>query len=225
MWNTSLGDRVLTGAEWELFRTVVSTLWDDIESQEDDEEPGTTGVNLFDHLPRPDRLALLAQVATGLHDRAKPYPDLTALNEATVAAVFAQIRYLVAIEIDAQRSGFGPFSRNRNGRPREMVLATAREINAHGHARLPKASSDDSALWFSLIDILRFRILDDVDYLATDVFLDAPPDRGRSMKAHLGIPEDYFTATPPAATRQGLEATRADLRRVCRRPEAWPTQS
>ena len=29
-------------AEWELFRVGLSTLWDDIESQPDDEEPGTT---------------------------------------------------------------------------------------------------------------------------------------------------------------------------------------
>ena len=101
MWITSLGDRVLRGAEWELFRVGLSTLWDDTESQEDDEEPGTTGVQLFDRLPSPGRLALLAQVATGLHDRAKPCPDLTALNEATVAAIFAQFRYLVEVEIDA----------------------------------------------------------------------------------------------------------------------------
>jgi hypothetical protein len=59
-----------------LFRVGLSTLWDDTESQEDDEEPGTTGVKLFDGLSRLDRLALLSQVANGLHDRAEPCPDL-----------------------------------------------------------------------------------------------------------------------------------------------------
>src|SRR3954466_7070868 len=87
VWMTSFGDRVFRGSQWELFRVGVSTLWDETESQEDDEEPGMTGVKLFDCLPRPDRLALLAEVATGLHDPAKPCPDLTALKEATVTAV------------------------------------------------------------------------------------------------------------------------------------------
>jgi hypothetical protein len=85
------GYRVLRGAEWELFRVGLSTLWDEIESQLDDEEPGLTDVKAFDRLSRPERLALLAQVGRGLHDRREPCPDLTALNEAAVAAVFAQV--------------------------------------------------------------------------------------------------------------------------------------
>src|SRR5947209_19176874 len=106
MWITSPGVRVLRGAEWELVRVGFSTLWDEIESQQDDEEPGTTEVAAFDRLTRPERLALLAQVAKGLHDRNEPCVDLTALNEATIAAVFAQLRYLVGVEIEAEREGF-----------------------------------------------------------------------------------------------------------------------
>ena len=40
MWWTSEGERVLTGAEWELFRLGLSTLWDDVEMSEDEEDPG-----------------------------------------------------------------------------------------------------------------------------------------------------------------------------------------
>jgi hypothetical protein len=223
MWITSLDERVLRRAEWELFREGLSTLWDDTESQEDDEEPGTTGVKLFDCLSRLDRLALLAQVARGLHDQAEPCPDLTALNEATVAAVFAQVRYLIAVEIDAERSRFDAFSGDRKGRPRDLVLAALSEVDPDREAPLPAASSDASK-WFELIRTLLFRILDDVDYLAADIFLDQPPHRSRSMKDRLGIPDDYFTAIPPATTRQDLDAIRANLRRICRRPRAWLTQ-
>ena len=102
MWVTALRNRVLRGGEWELFRVGLSTLWDDIESPEDDEGPGTTELDGFDRLTRPERLALLAQVAKGLHDRGAPCADLTAFNEAAFAAVFAQVRYLVSVEIDAQ---------------------------------------------------------------------------------------------------------------------------
>jgi hypothetical protein len=77
---------VLRGTEWELFRVGLSTLWDDIELQEADEEPCTTEVDGFDRRTRPERLALLAQVAKGLHDRREPCADLTAFNEAAIAA-------------------------------------------------------------------------------------------------------------------------------------------
>jgi hypothetical protein len=92
MWVTALGERVLRGAEWKLVRVGISTLWDEIESRADDEEPGMTDVETFDRLTRPERLVLLARVARGLHDRDEPCADLTPLNEATVAAVFAQVR-------------------------------------------------------------------------------------------------------------------------------------
>jgi hypothetical protein len=223
MWLTAMGTRVLRSAEWELFRVGLSTLWDDIESQADDEEPGTTEVKAFDRLTRPERLALLAQVAKGLHDRREPCRDLTALNEAAVAAVFAQVRYLVAVEIDAQRSGFGPFSRNRAERPRELVLAAAREVDPERRADLPKARSTNLSEWYDVIQTMLFRILDDIDYLAADIFLDVPPSRSRPMKDMLGIPEDYFSATPDFPTPQTLEAIRADLRRMCGRPKAWLT--
>ncbi len=225
MWITALGNRVLRGAEWELFRVGLSTLWDDIESQDDDEEPGTTEVEGFDRLTRPERLALLAQVGKGLHDRGEPCPDLTALNEAAVASVFAQVRYLVSVEIDAQRSGFRTFSRDRARCPRALVLAAAREVDPGRQANPPKANSTDASEWFRLIRIMLFRILDDIDYLAADIFLDLPPSRSRSMKAMLGIPENYFSAAPYSPTRRELELIRADLRRICGRPKAWLTPS
>jgi hypothetical protein len=221
MWITALGVRVLQGAEWELVRVGVSTLWDDIESQEDDEELGTTGVTAFDRLTRPERLALLAQVAKGLHDRKEPCVDLTALNEATVAAVFAQLRYLVEVEIDAERSGFGPFSEDPAERPRRLVLAAAREDRQNGQDALPGAECSDESEWYDLIRTLLFKILDDIDYLYADIFLDAPPYRSRSMKRQLGIAEDYYSAMPDSPNRQELEVIRADLRRVCGRPQAW----
>jgi hypothetical protein len=43
------------------------------------------------------------------------------------------------------------------------------------------------------------------------------------MKDMLGIPEDYFSAIPDFPTPQTLEVIRADLRRICGRPNAWLT--
>src|ERR1017187_2533771 len=143
MWWTSEDERVLTGAEWDLFRLGLSTLWDDVEMSDDDEEPGTTGVAVFDNLRKPERLALLAQVARGLHDEGEPCPDLTALMEGTVAAVFAQLRYLIVIEIETEAERVGPSSprEDRAARPRHLVLAAVREANPN--RELPLAESDD----------------------------------------------------------------------------------
>jgi hypothetical protein len=104
MWWTSEGERVLKGAEWDLFRLGLSTLWGDVEMTEDDEDPGTTGVEVFDNLRKVERLPLLAQVARGLHDVCEACPDLTGLSEGTIAAVFAQLRYLVPSRSKATRT-------------------------------------------------------------------------------------------------------------------------
>jgi len=89
MWWTSQGERVLNGPEWELFREGLSCLWDDVEMSEEEDESGTTGIAVFDEIPKVERLALLASVAKGLTDEDKPCPDLTAVTEGTVAAIFA----------------------------------------------------------------------------------------------------------------------------------------
>jgi hypothetical protein len=86
MWWSSEGERVLEGAEWDLFRHGLSTLRDDLELRDDEDEPGTIGVVVFDNLQEPQRLALLAQVVGALHDAYEPRPDLRALTEGTVSA-------------------------------------------------------------------------------------------------------------------------------------------
>src|ERR1017187_276482 len=164
MWWTSEDERVLSGAEWDLFRLGLSTLWDNFEMCDDDEEPGTTGIAVFDNLRKPERLALLAQVARGLHDEGEPCPDLTALMEGTVAAVFAQLRYLIGIEIETDADRIGPSSANedRGATPRHLVLAAIRETNPA--RELPLPGCRDVTEWGALLDSLLDRILDDRDY-------------------------------------------------------------
>ena len=47
---SSKAERVPHGGGMELFRVGLSTLWDDIESSGDDDDPGTTGIKAFDNL-------------------------------------------------------------------------------------------------------------------------------------------------------------------------------
>ncbi len=63
MWWTSEGERVLRGAEWELFREGLAGVWDQIEDSKGDEEDSFAyGIPAFDNLQTNQKLALLALV-------------------------------------------------------------------------------------------------------------------------------------------------------------------
>jgi len=169
MWCTSQGERVLNGAEWDLFREGLSCLWDDVEASEEEDGPGTTGIAVFDELPKAERLSLLASVAKGLTDEDEPCPDLTALTEGTVAAIFAHILYLIEVEIELQEEAMASGSSRmvRSRRLRQMVLAAADQVGIDRGPLRVESGSDALAEWSDLTDELRDRILwDDRDYLA-----------------------------------------------------------
>ncbi len=66
MWSTSVGDRILRGAESELFRHGLCALWDDIENAGDAPELCETGVAVFDRLQPASKLAMIALVGRAL---------------------------------------------------------------------------------------------------------------------------------------------------------------
>ncbi len=222
MWWTTEGERVLQRAEWAVFRLGVSCLWDEIEASEQEEEYGTTGVAVFDRLRKSERLALLAQVARGLHDEDAPCPDLTALTEGTIAAIVAHLRYLIEVEVEAeaaQSRGSTSPGEDCTERTRHLVLAALHEVDPD--RELPVPDSDDVGAWMDQLDFLMDRILDDRDYLAGSLYLDVDPVLGRDLKDRLGIADDYYVGIPPDPTLGELEVARDHLRRICGRPRAW----
>src|SRR5438105_2299105 len=101
MWRMQDGDRILTEAEWALFRAGLGMLWDFIED-DSDENPclSESGVRVFDLFQPEQKIALLADVGQALRDPAIPTPRHTAANEGAIAAVFATIRQALEEEID-----------------------------------------------------------------------------------------------------------------------------
>ena len=214
MWWTSAGERVLRGAEWDLFREGLSCLWDEVEVAEEEDGPGTTGIAVFDELPKAERLALLATVAKGLTDEDEPCPVLTALTEGTVAAIFAHIRYHIEVEIELEEEAIASGSswRGRSRPLRDMVLAAADQVGIERGSLHAESGGDALAEWSDLLDELRDRILwDDRDYHAGDTFLDLDPAVGNALKEQLGIEDDYYSAAPVDPTPAGLEEIRASL--------------
>jgi hypothetical protein len=151
-------------------------------------------------------LALLAQVARGLHDEEAPCPDLTALTEGTIPAIFAHLRYRTEVEVEAEaalsRRSTSP-GEDCTERTRHLVLASLHEVDPD--RELPLPDSDDVGEWRDQLDILMDRILDDRDYLAGSLYLDADPVLGRDLKERLGIADDYYVAIPPDPAPGELE--------------------
>lgn len=203
MWRTPEGERVLKGAEWRLFREALRFAWDVIEEFGD---PDDSGVAAFDRLQRNQKLAMLALVGQALRDEQMPAPELAAVSEGAVAAVFALLRETIGIEIGLRDEG------EETGMWRSLVLEACREVGIDDS--LPKASSEDLAEWFCLIECLADRILWDADYDMEEQFLDCDPETVKELKQFAGISDNYFLAVAPDPTDDAIERIRKVLREV-----------
>lgn len=240
VWRTQLGERVLRGGEWELFREGVSVLWDLIEDSPED-DPYPTGVNTFDRLQRNQKLVLLATVSRALRDEEVPSPKLTALTEATVAAVFRHILGLTLSEIEMDDApdapGFEAELAEESTSWRHLVLAACRDamkpqtkksrqtgtVDEEGSFEsrwagpLPDETSEDEVSWTFVVDWLADLILWDSDYEMEDDFMDADPVESAPKRAVLGIGEGYFSDVAPDPSDSQMETIRQTLRDVCDR--------
>ena len=217
MWRTSIGERTLIGMEWELFQEGLSMLWDQIKVSGSDPHLCTTGVGVFDGLQPASKLAMLALVGKALRDPAEPCPDLTALTEATFAAVYTMIRAQIELEIECARLDTAP--RRGDDVFRKRVLATFREVGPEWPDPLPRSDCRDLDEWDFLLDELMDRVLWDRDFEDEELFLDADPGLGRHLKKELGIAGGYFTAIAPDLTGDQLASIRKTLRRLCKQPQ------
>jgi hypothetical protein len=217
MWRTPEGKRVLAGAEWDLFREGLGFLWDEVEFEFDDgmEDNACVGVVAFDRLQPGQKLALLALVGEALRDPAVPPPDLTACNEAAVAAVYRHVALLVEFEIEAGRDP----DEDPLVSMREMVRAAYRRHFAPYRVRVPKTSYASAGRWADLVEVMSEGLLWGTDFEDFINLLDLDPGRARRVRERFGIPDDYFTAPAPDPTDAQLEAVRSTLRRLCGRRE------
>jgi hypothetical protein len=249
MWWTPRGERALKGAEWELFRAGLDMSWDWVEESRNDPDLFTFDVEAFDSLEPVQRLALLALVGAALRDESSPHPELTAHNEATVAAIFTNISSQVAMEIDlAPEDG----TLEERTSTRRLILAAYHEAAARETAHQqkgadgtedgrsivspstsgqeaesgseawspPEVDSVDMEDWTFLIDCMADRILWDRDYEMGDDFVDADPAESGLKKELMRIASDYYTAIAPDPTDQELEAIREQLRKLTGRKKA-----
>ncbi len=205
MWHTSRGDRTLQGDEAALVSRaielmVAALLMHVDEDFEEDAPDCEAGIAIYDHCTPSQRLGLLHQVAHYLLTETDRSLPLSALTDATVAAIFVEVRDQIAIEI-----GFAPDQQTEGEASwREMVLAAHRSVFPH---RLeedgglldgpPIAVSEDLLGWEAMVNELCDSILWDRDFEMAESFLDVDPGVSRHRRRLLGIDDDYFTAVAP----------------------------
>src|SRR3712207_4241838 len=104
MWRTPFGERVLEGAEGRLFRDALVYLVDYVEMaiEADDGDSCSVGVMAFDDMSAVQQMAMLEAVGLALLRRNIAAPAHTAVNEATIAAVYAHLLIGIEGEIDGQ---------------------------------------------------------------------------------------------------------------------------
>jgi hypothetical protein len=211
MWRMQDADRVLTEAEWALFRAGLGLLRDSIEEDVRAETSDSdTGIPVFDRLTPGQQLALLADTAHALRDPATPVPHHTAANEGAIAAVFSMIR--VAVETELDIAGMGG-EEEKPTEIRRLLRAVCEGSEGRG-GPLPDETAADAEEWEWLLEEFEGRIFWDADYAMGDAFLDLPPDEAREKLRLCGIDPDYYLAVPDEPDQAGLSAARRALARL-----------
>ena len=214
MWHTSTGIRILTGSEGDLVRAGIIDLLGQIQEEQDGlADPWVTGVRLFDELPWHSRLALLADVADALFLPNVEPPELTAINEATIGALFAHIRINVDIEIDVDGELENESSLRYYWR---HLLAGCQTWKREPDDWWVEEKSNQSDDWHTLIEVLENGILWDDDWDMPELFMDVDPELSKARKEKLGIEDDYYVAPAPDSSPKDLQTIADRLRQVLR---------
>jgi len=223
MWPTSTGTRTLSGAEAALLAAGVVVMLDsfderlsDDDEDNDDDRHGPTadmqlGIAVFDSLTIPQRIAMLHHVTQHLLTDAVPSGEETsAVDDATVAAIFSEIKDQLTIEIDLHLDDDSAieFDDDRDNllrhdalHWRHLVLAAFKQTHSPvatlEDLTIPESTSDTTLdVWEDLIDALASAILWDRDFELADGFLDEDPISARHRRRLLGIHDDYFVEPP-----------------------------
>jgi hypothetical protein len=209
MWHTSRGDRTLRGEEALIVQGAIDIMIDALLVHIDDEYGDAaaeceSGIAVFDAFSASQRIGLLHDVATYLLTNTETTLPLSAPLEATVAAVFVEVRDQVAIEVEFYS---GRLIEEVRPTWRQAVLAAYRAVvlfpnDEDGVAEfigedLPGESCEEIHDWEYLVDGLADAILWDRDFEMADGFLDVDPGISNHRRRLLGISEDYFTSIAP----------------------------
>lgn len=205
MWYMQSGKRVLTKAEWACLAGPLELYLDRLFIDDDSD----VGVTVFDRLTAEQKLLILAETCEALCLPEIRAPDRTALNEATIAALFELLRNTVLVEVDCD-----PDLGSQYREALRSAMADEREI------KLPEVDSKDANEWNSLVEDFVGRVLSGNDYEFSDDHLDMPPPVGQRMDDIMDIRAEYFGAVPGDIHPSQVQSVLDRLRRLIRLAKA-----
>ncbi len=219
-YQTALGDRTLRGCEAELIGSGAWQLVDDILTLKSASDGVQLGIVLFDQLAWQQQLVLIDRVLTYLLDPSISSPPRTALLDATIAAIYAQLRCRVECEVDLER--MSDEAEEGDTAQREDVVRALIEHDPDWNWPDPECGVIDT--WHLAIESLQERVLPDQDWQMDGLTMDLPPDESRALKETLGITGDYFIDVPPEATDDQARRSWANMieRLTGQRPSEIP---
>lgn len=227
MWPTSTGTRTLEGSEAALVAAAIVVMLDAFDEHlgedDDDEfaEPTADmqlGIAVFDSLSIPQRVAMLHHVSKHLLSDAHPEGEETsAIDDATIAAIFSEIQDQVAIEIGLDPEDFVCDQQSDSDLIvkmtywRSLVLSACQQTisidDDMENLGIPTdALADSLEKWECAIDLLASAILWDRDFELADGFMDEDPSSARQRRRLMGIHDNYFVQPPldPTASQTRL---------------------
>lgn len=202
MWDTSKGLRTLDRAEAYLIRELIHYLLDQILVGIEIDEPHRTDVPIFDALQPTQQLVMLHEVATGLlNSKVDPVP-LCAINEATIYAMFCELRSLIEIEIDFQRRGKAEKKSIRSAvidawQQHQLWGQPAPGDHDNDDPMIPTSDCTDVDQWSWFVELVADQILWDRDFDLDSLVADIHPQRAHLLTQHLGIQRDYYATVAP----------------------------
>jgi hypothetical protein len=201
MWHTQAGDRTLRGAEAQVFAASLATLISDtnLSPEFDDYE---LGIPVFDNLTYNQKITILLVITKGLFREDATAINLTALNEAAIAAVFENLKFNLQEEIDHKED---------NKYWRTFVINALIELD---YEDIPNAKEIDPDEWDLAIGFLFDQILWDTDYLMDDL-MDDPPEVANRIKKEFGIYHEYFTDIVEDPNNQTIDKYLLEIKQIC----------
>jgi hypothetical protein len=195
-WNTARGPRTLSGAEARLVGQAAWVLTDTIRECVSIDMPLRFGIVLFDAMTWQQQTVMLDKVLAPLIDPSIDAPQSTALMDATIAAIYAQMERSVQNEIDLDRTS--DWDEDDYSDQRQDIYNALVECCSEGDK--PDVECAEIDAWEHVIQRLKDCVLADEDYQMDALALDLPPEKSLALKQAMGISGDYFIDVPPDAT-------------------------
>jgi len=207
MWHTATGDRVLKGAEAQIFATSAYIM---VRREREGDGTDRYGIPVFDALTSSQKIAMLHQVTRALLRPEVPMPELTAILEGTIAAVLQNVYLLLEFVVSAY-----PDSTIF----RSFVAKSCRRIVKHREPedrKVPDDFCEDQEAWEFCMELMHDAILWDFDYLDEDLLVDLPPEQGEFAKEGMRIAPEYFQAIAHDPSEQQVVILCNELETLCR---------